>query len=590
MADKMSMSEQLDALKKLKELFDAGVLTEDEFNLKKKEILGKADPTTSNNSAEKTSETKPTPKKTNSTSKKKTPQKPLVPEASEQSTKEDNSNESFDIPLAPKNSLGYSGPSEDIFDKAIKFLKKAIIASFVFLKEKTVALYNLIKTKYFKDVTWNSIKDNSLQSLKAFGYKCVNIWNGLSKKGKIIVGCVPLVIILIFFVLNMICFHEWQEATCDTPRYCSLCEKTEGNPLEHIWIDADCEHAKHCSLCNKMQGNPLGHTWTTNTCTESSHCTICGKDGENALGHTWVDATCLEAKYCSSCNIVDGEALGHNWIDASCESPRSCAGCSLTEGEPLGHNWIDASCTDPKTCSVCEKTDGEPLGHSMGNWVTSVQVTCGADGVEVATCTVCSATEERTVERTGKHTYGNWTTDTEPTCTANGSKSQTCTVCNHKVKENIPATGHNYEDSIITEATYYKEGTKGQKCTKCNATTGSSTKYYSYFKTSPRSIFDDFRNNEISANEKYTDMYVEITATISEIEEGGLFSYGKIIMLINNGTWWEDELWCKIKSSDQLEYIKKLSVGTQVTIRGRISHDTDMGSYRLLTIDIIEIS
>ncbi len=36
----MSFDQQMDALKKLKELLDAGILTEDEFNFKKKEIMG----------------------------------------------------------------------------------------------------------------------------------------------------------------------------------------------------------------------------------------------------------------------------------------------------------------------------------------------------------------------------------------------------------------------------------------------------------------------------------------------------------------------------------------------------------------------
>ena len=39
-APKMSFDEQIEYLKKLKELLDAGILTEDEFNTKKKEIMG----------------------------------------------------------------------------------------------------------------------------------------------------------------------------------------------------------------------------------------------------------------------------------------------------------------------------------------------------------------------------------------------------------------------------------------------------------------------------------------------------------------------------------------------------------------------
>lgn len=35
----LSLDEQMDAVKKLKELFDVGILTQDEFAAKKKEIL-----------------------------------------------------------------------------------------------------------------------------------------------------------------------------------------------------------------------------------------------------------------------------------------------------------------------------------------------------------------------------------------------------------------------------------------------------------------------------------------------------------------------------------------------------------------------
>ncbi|WP_172678219.1 SHOCT domain-containing protein, partial [Bifidobacterium adolescentis] len=36
----MSVGDQLDAVKKLKELLDVGILTQDEFDSKKKQILG----------------------------------------------------------------------------------------------------------------------------------------------------------------------------------------------------------------------------------------------------------------------------------------------------------------------------------------------------------------------------------------------------------------------------------------------------------------------------------------------------------------------------------------------------------------------
>lgn len=39
-APAMSVVEQMETLKSLKELLDAGILTQDEFDLKKKQVLG----------------------------------------------------------------------------------------------------------------------------------------------------------------------------------------------------------------------------------------------------------------------------------------------------------------------------------------------------------------------------------------------------------------------------------------------------------------------------------------------------------------------------------------------------------------------
>lgn len=39
-SESLSFNEQIETLKKLKDLMDAGILTEEEFNIKKKEIMG----------------------------------------------------------------------------------------------------------------------------------------------------------------------------------------------------------------------------------------------------------------------------------------------------------------------------------------------------------------------------------------------------------------------------------------------------------------------------------------------------------------------------------------------------------------------
>ena len=44
------------------------------------------------------------------------------------------------------------------------------------------------------------------------------------------------------------CDHEWYAATCTSPKTCSLCGKTEGEPLPHTWLDATCTAAKTCTV------------------------------------------------------------------------------------------------------------------------------------------------------------------------------------------------------------------------------------------------------------------------------------------------------------------------------------------------------
>ena len=73
------------------------------------------------------------------------------------------------------------------------------------------------------------------------------------------------------FVLTMVlccllvfsgcCFHsEWYAATCETPKTCVKCGKTEGEALGHTWVDADCTTPKTCSVCHLPEGEALGHS------------------------------------------------------------------------------------------------------------------------------------------------------------------------------------------------------------------------------------------------------------------------------------------------------------------------------------------
>lgn len=151
---------------------------------------------------------------------------------------------------------------------------------------------------------------------------------------------VILTIVLVFCLTGCGCEHEWKEATCTDPRTCSLCQKTEGNPL----------------------------------------------------GHVWQDATCLKPKTCSVCSATEGKALGHNWQDATCDTPKTCLRCEKTEGKSLDHSWAAATPTAPKTCERCKLTEGSPL-QPCDACENSGKSECSDCNEGIAKCTQCKGTK-----------------------------------------------------------------------------------------------------------------------------------------------------------------------------------------------------
>ena len=97
----------------------------------------------------------------------------------------------------------------------------------------------------------------------------------------------------IFFAILMsmlllsgcVCKHEWKEATCDSPKICDLCGKTEGEAKEHNWKEATCNSPKTCDLCGKTEGTAKEHNWKTATCFEPEICTLCGERRGEKLSH-----------------------------------------------------------------------------------------------------------------------------------------------------------------------------------------------------------------------------------------------------------------------------------------------------------------
>ena len=55
----------------------------------------------------------------------------------------------------------------------------------------------------------------------------------------------------------------------------------------------------------------LGHNWQDATCTTPKTCSVCGITSGSALGHDWNAATCTTPKTCKTCGITDGTTIPH---------------------------------------------------------------------------------------------------------------------------------------------------------------------------------------------------------------------------------------------------------------------------------------
>lgn len=192
---------------------------------------------------------------------------------------------------------------------------------------------------------------------------------------------VILVIALAFCLTACGCEHDWNEATCTTPKICKLCEATEGE----------------------------------------------------VKAHQWQDATCVAPKTCKDCGATEGDVAGHVWEEATCTTAKTCAACNETEGEALGHSWADATCTEAKTCTVCSEKEGEALGHTAGSWTVEKEATCSEVGSESSVCSVCNETVSKEIPMV-EHTPGEWQVKVKATMSADGTEVQTCSVCEKELE------------------------------------------------------------------------------------------------------------------------------------------------------------
>ena len=148
--------------------------------------------------------------------------------------------------------------------------------------------------------------------------------------------------------------------------------------------------------------------------------------------------------------------------------------------EECTHQWgewettAEASCTAEgsrrRVCALCgvEETETiDKLAHSFGEWETTAEPSCTAEGSRHRVCASCGAEETETIEKLA-HTFGDWETTSEPSCTAEGERRHACTVCGFEETETVDKLPHSFgEWDVLTEATCTAEGERKHACTVC---------------------------------------------------------------------------------------------------------------------------
>lgn len=101
------------------------------------------------------------------------------------------------------------------------------------------------------------------------------------------------------------CKHEWNSATCDTPKTCVKCGETDGTAPGHSWLQAGCIGSQSCTKCGISQGEPLGHDWQAANCTVAEKCSRCKETRGSALGHRWEDSVTDASRNCVVCGYFE---------------------------------------------------------------------------------------------------------------------------------------------------------------------------------------------------------------------------------------------------------------------------------------------
>ncbi len=250
-------------------------------------------------------------------------------------------------------------------------------------------------------------------------------------------------------VINDDCEHKWgewittEEATCTETglkeHECSKCGKKETSSIDalgHDWEEATCTSPKTCKVCNETEGSAKGHSFILETANEKALKSVATCDSAavyykscacgaistsdedtftvgNALDHIDEDknhacdhecgtnlGTCEDLNKDHLCDYGCGKVFGVH-ADSSTDNDHLCdygcgevlEECSDVEGDHdhtcdvcgktdvTEHNFGSATCEHPETCSECNTIRGEKLEHLDENKDHVCDYGCGKNDI-----------------------------------------------------------------------------------------------------------------------------------------------------------------------------------------------------------------
>ena len=133
-------------------------------------------------------------------------------------------------------------------------------------------------------------------------------------------------------------------------------------------------------------------------------------------------------------NTAVATASGDDWVEAAYTTDKAVDATCGTYGT-VEKTYTEGKQTEPVANVIVSLPNGN---HVWGDWETTTEATCGTDGVNTRTCSVCSTTETETIPATGNHTWGDWVVTKPATYTEVGEETRTCSVCSTTETKEIP--------------------------------------------------------------------------------------------------------------------------------------------------------